>query len=169
MATRKRRLRQRRPKRRRLSLREKQTRNNAFKVLNDLRIKGSSLTRAAREVGISPRSVIRHVGTALNKQSNGRYAAKRSDRLTRYLEFLTPQGSVTLKVQGSRKASLIGEYSNAVKLYLETGDSDGLEKFRNKAIQVGKELYPFVTDLRTLERLGNAGVLSFENLYALSA
>jgi hypothetical protein len=154
---------------RRLSLRERIARNEAFEALRLMRTKGWSLAHASAEAGITPRSVIRHVGKALSKGDNGRYSAKPSDRLTRHLSFLTPDGNITLQVQGSRKASQIGEYFEAVRRYFATGDTEALSKFENKSLRVGKQSYPFITDIELLERLYSAGVFSFENLYALGA
>ena len=56
------------------------------------------------------------------------------------------------------------------RLYLETGDASRLNKFRGKSIKDadGAQI-PFLTDRAELNRLGSAGVLAFESLYARSA
>src|SRR5258708_7007815 len=41
---------------------------------------GSSLRQASREIGISPRTVLRQAASALRKNKSGRYKAKTSDR-----------------------------------------------------------------------------------------
>jgi hypothetical protein len=142
--------------------------DRALRVLSLMRSKQTSLTRAARETKTTPRTVIRHAGKAITKAESGRYRAKPSDRLARSLNFITTNGTVGITVRGSRLASTIAKYSNAVQRYLETGQTDELEPFVGKSIQVGKTRYPFVTDTRLLNRLGRAGEVSFEDLYAHS-
>jgi hypothetical protein len=156
---------------RKLTLREQAARNSAFETLALMRTKRLSLAKAAKEAGedgVSVRSVLRHVGPALVKGSNGRYAAKPSDRLVRSLRFLTEEGQIVLDVRGSRKASQIGEYFTAVENYLAKGEDEALRKFEGKSIRIGKTVYPFITDKGTLERLGYAGQVQFEDLYAMS-
>src|SRR5882724_3106070 len=60
-----------------------------------------------------------------------------------------------------------GKHSAAVQRYLETGDNSALAKFKGKYIvdAQGKRI-ALMTDLDDLDRLGSAGELSFESLYA---
>jgi hypothetical protein len=117
-------------------------------------------------MGVAPRTVIKHIGKALIKAANGRYKSKPSDRLLRRLNFLSETGPVRVSVRGSRLASRIAKYENAVRRYLETGDTTALQEFVGKSIKVGKTQYPFVTDMHLLNRLGQKGEVSFEDLYA---
>jgi hypothetical protein len=126
-----------------------------------------SLQQASREIGIDPRTVVRLGGSALRKQATGRFKAKASDRLLRVLVFPTRKGLREIAVRGSRQASQVAEYWNAVQTYLATGDATALRKFRRKHIvDANRKRIPFLTDRRVLDRLGNAGVLSFESLYS---
>jgi hypothetical protein len=69
----------------------------------------------------------------------------------------------------SRQTSTLGKYWNAVHRYLQTGDASRLKKFRGKHItDVRRVRFPLLTDTDELDRLGSAGVLSFESLYARS-
>ncbi len=79
--------------------------------------------------------------------------------------------AVTIRVSRySRQASVLGQYWNAVHHYLQTGDASRLKKFRGKYItDVHRVRFPLLTDPDELDRLGSAGVLSFESLYARSA
>jgi len=130
-----------------------------------MRTKNVSLTTAARLEGHGPRTVIRYVGKALTKARNGRYKAKPSDRFTRRLHMLTEKGPDSITVRGSRLASKIGSYMNAVEGYLTTGEVDELEKYAGKSVTVGKGKYPFVTDVDLIRQLYDAGAISFEDLY----
>ncbi len=136
-------------------------------VISKMRAEGVSLRQASREFEIDPRTVVRLGGPALRKRASGRYAAKASDRLLRVLRVPTREGLREIAVRDSRQASQIAEYANAVQRYLQTGDASALRKFRRKRITdaTGARV-PLLTDLDELDRLGSAGVLSFESLYA---
>jgi hypothetical protein len=87
----------------------------------------------------------------------------------RVLVIPTPKGLREIGTRDSRQASKAGKYSAAVQRYLQTGDDSALAQFRGKHIvdATGKRVQ-LLTDLDELDRLGSAGVLSFESLYARS-
>ena len=125
------------------------------------------MRRAAREEGISPATVLRHAGKALRKTSGGTYEARKSDRLLRVLILPTPAGLAEIATLDSRAATVAGEYWNAVTHFLETGDETELARFRGVTITDAQgNAMPLLTDPDELERLGAAGVLSFQSLYA---
>jgi hypothetical protein len=127
----------------------------------------TSLPEASREYGIDPRKVIRLTKSALRKGASGRYAARASDTLLRVLLIPTEDGLQEIALRDSRHASQLGEYWAAVQKYLETGDGTDLRKIRRKTItDASGKRFRLVKDLRDLDRLGSAGVLSFESLYA---
>jgi hypothetical protein len=135
-------------------------------VISKLRSEGTSLKQTSREMRVSPRTVLRYGGSALRKGADGRYQAKKSDRLLRVLMLPGPDGPREIALRGSRAATVLGEYWNAVQRYLETGDKSKLAKFRRKFItDASGTKVPLLTDLNELDRLGSAGVLSFESLY----
>jgi hypothetical protein len=140
------------------------------KVLRRMRAERISLKRAARETKISPRTVKTRAASALRKNKSGRYTANPSDRLIRVLMIPTPGGREEVSIRGFSAASLLGSYWSALHLYYETGDDSVLQKFRGKFVTaVGGKKYPLLTDLEILNRLGSAGVVSFESLYSRSA
>ena len=134
-----------------------------------MRKDGISLRKAARDAKVSPRTVIKKAASALRKNKSGRYIAKTSDRLVRVLMIPTPEGPQEISIRGLREASLLGRYWIAVDHYYESGDMS-VKKFEGQSITAvdGTE-YPLLTDLDVLNRLGYAGVFSFESLYARSA
>jgi hypothetical protein len=152
----------------RLGPKAQAARVRALEALSLMRSRRMSLARAAREAETTAQTVKRYISSALRQRDNGRYLATPSDRLYRELRFLTPDGQITLGVRGSRKASTIARYWAAVDHYLKTGETDALKPFRSKSLKVGKTQHPFITDPRTLERLGNAGEVEFEDLYAVT-
>jgi hypothetical protein len=81
----------------------------------------------------------------------------------------TPQGPQEIRIRGSREASRLGRYWAAVDKYYENGDVS-LQKFSGESITaVDGTKHPLLTDLDVLNRLGSAGVLSFESLYGRGA
>jgi hypothetical protein len=144
-------------------------RERALDALSRMRSEGLSRARAARLAQTTPETVLRYVGTALRRGRNGRYTAKPSDRLSRRMWMLTADGKVEVKIRSSRRASEIAEYMSAVDAYLSMGSADALAKFRDKSIRSGGITYAFATDPAVLDRLANAGEVSFERLYVLRA
>lgn len=138
-------------------------------VISKMRADRLSLPDASREFGLDPRIVARLGKSALRKRKNGQYAAKRSDKLLRILAVPSVDGKGgkrEVATRDSREARVVGKFWAAAQKYLQTGDPSALKKLRRKYIidASGKQI-PLLTDLAELERLGSAGVLSFESLY----
>src|SRR6266851_1357695 len=128
---------------------------------------GITLPKAAKEFGLNPKTVINLGRSALRKQRNGRYVAKKIDQLLRVVNVLTTEGRKEIATRDSRQASLVGGHWAAVQKFIQTGDDSALLKFAKKRIvDARRKRYPLLTDLKELERLGSAGVLSFESMYA---
>ena len=128
---------------------------------------GASLTRASREVGIDPRTVERLAGSALTQARSGRYVPGERDRLQREVRIPAADGLRDVTVRDSKQASLVGEYWNEVHAYLVKGDASGLSRFAKlHVIDANGERVPLLVDRDALDELGNAGVLSFESIYA---
>jgi len=129
-----------------------------------------SLQRASKEAGLSPSTVKRWGGSALKKRPSGRWIPKRTDNLLRILRVPAPDGMREIGVRGLRQATVVSNYWAAVHRYLGTGDRSGLEEFRGKYLKAADgENVLLLTEPEELDRLGNAGVLSFESIYARSA
>ena len=148
---------------------ERRARDRALDAVQLMRREGMSLSQAAKQAGTTPNAVRRHADRALELSPSGRYRAKAYDRLVREVWFLTPEGKVILPVRDSRSASKIARYMGAVDHYLQTGDDRRLRRFRDKGVWVEKRFRPFITDLDVLDRLADAGEVSFEELYARAA
>lgn len=136
-------------------------------VISKMRAERVSLRKASHIYGLSPHTVKKLGGSALRRRSNGRYAARPSDRRLRVLIMVTLEGKIEVVLRSSRVASEAAKYGAAVDRYLQTGEASRLREFEGKYIvDASGQRVPFITDLKTLDRLGNAGVLSFESLYA---
>lgn len=154
----------------RMSQRNQEAWIRATQVISKMRSEKLSLSTASRQVGVDPRTVRRLAASALGKASNGRYTAKRSDRLLRILVVPDAQGNREVAVRTSRASTQLALYSNALQRYLQTGDASHLRKFQNVELKdASGNRITLLTDLSDLNRLGSAGVLSFESLYARTA
>jgi hypothetical protein len=148
----------------------KETWDRVLSAISKMRSEKASLTQASRDTGISPRTVTKWGRSALRKRKDGKYAAKASDKLLRIVVIPTPEGMREIAVREFKQVSLLAEYWNALHRYLQTGDADQLKTFQGKQIKDANGVdVPLPTDLPVLNRLGSAGVLSFESLYARSA
>jgi len=136
-------------------------------VVTDMRATGSSSRKAAQKYKISAEVVARLAGPALRKKRNGRYVARQSDKLLRIL-VLPKRGAGLREIttRDSREASKAAEYWNALHRYLSTGDASAIRQFNREYItDASGSKIRLLTDLKELDRQGNAGNLSFESIY----
>jgi hypothetical protein len=137
-------------------------------TVSEMRADGISLTKASRQFKVNPRTVKRLAGSALRKLGNGQYAAKPNDRIFRVITVLAKRkGLVQVATMDFRQAKKASKHSAAVESYRDAGEASALAKFKRKYIvdASGKRI-ALMTDLDDLDRLGSAGELSFESLYA---
>ena len=143
--------------------------NRSLHVISKMRADRVSLAQASREYSIDRRRVLKLAGPALRKK-NGRWVATKRDRLLRTLLVPTRDGLREIAVRESQQATFLAQYWDAVQRYLQRGDQSALRQFRGKYItDASNNRISLSTDLQELDRLGNAGVLSFESLYARTA
>jgi hypothetical protein len=143
--------------------------NNVGQVVTELRA-GNSLAQASRKFGVDPHIVQRLAAPALRKLRNGRWAATKYDHLLRVLAHPSRKGMHELGVRDSREASVIGRFWSAVERYQTTGDDSALRALPRKyVIDANGKRLRLLTNLRELDRLASAGVLSFETIYGRSA
>ena len=149
-------------------LRSQLAQHRSLEALQGMRSRGLSLAQAAKHAGTTPRTMQRHVGKALMRKDDGRYAATKWDRIPRTMRFLTENGVIDLVFRDSRTASDIARYMSAVDRYLRTGDREPLSAFRGKVVKSGKTAHAYITNGNVLERLAYAGEVSFEDLYSFT-
>jgi hypothetical protein len=118
---------------------------------------GDSITQAARDNGVTRRTIWRYVGSQLvQDRPRGRIRATESDRLVRYLVIPGPDGPREISVRGSKAATEFAKYKAAVNRFLR-GDRDALAKWHGKKI-AGIEL---VTAGGSLKRLAEKDLLPY--------
>jgi hypothetical protein len=134
-----------------------------------MRHEGWSLGRAARMIGIQPKRVRELVPSALRKNKRGRWTATKADTLLRVLTVPGPRGQREIVINDSRTASLIGQYLNAVRRHLHRGDATALKALRGlKLVDARGKPIVLITNLRKLDELGSAGLLTYESMYSRS-
>jgi len=122
---------------RKLTPRQKMLREKSLAVISELRnSKTKTLPQAANDNGITVKNVIKHTNGF--KKVNGKLVVKRWDRITRVMRVNTDGREKSVEIRDSRTASVVGQYHNAVKQFLNTGDKTKLSKFRNKKIKDSK-------------------------------
>jgi len=131
-------------------------RERVFDALSDMR-RGASFSRAARENGVTARTIRRHAGAALVQgRPGGRIRATKTDRLIRYLVIPGPDGPREISVRGSKTASEFAKYKAAVNRFLR-GDRNAMADWHGKKI-AGVEL---ITAGSTLKSLADKGLLPY--------
>lgn len=138
--------------------------NRALSVLARMRRTGSSLTAAAREERIDPRTVRKYLGAELTAtRVGGRTKATKTDLRRRRMLIPTALGNTPVTIHGSVKASQLGRYMSAVGYFLRTGNTERLQKFQGQSIAG----HPLITDPEMLSSLAQAGALQLDDIYAM--
>jgi hypothetical protein len=116
-----------------LAERDNAARDRALKALWAMR-RGDTLSKAARDNGVTARTIKRYAGAALlQDRPGGRIRARKSDRLARYLQIPGPDGPVEITAHGSKQASKFAQYQAAVNRLLR-GDRNALADWHGKKI-----------------------------------
>jgi hypothetical protein len=138
-------------------------RERALRALAAMR-RGYTLSRAARDNGVTVRTIKRYVGPALvQDRPGGRIRTTKSGRLVRYLQIPGPDGPRDITVRGSKAASQFANYKAAINRLLR-GDRDAMAAWQGKKI-AGIEL---ITDTKTLVEQARKEILPYSLYRSLS-
>ncbi len=116
-----------------LSHKQKLLREKSLSVLSEARRSKQSLSKLAKKHEISRKTVLNN--TNAFRKTRRRWNAKRFDKIPRVMKINENGREVSIQINDSRTAALIGRYHNAVKQFLNTGDKKTLKKFRKKKIR----------------------------------
>lgn len=131
-------------------------RDRALKAISAMR-RGATLSKAARDNGVTTRTIKRYAGSALVQDRPGRrIRATKNDRLVRYLQIPGPDGPRDVTVHGSKAASEFASYKAAINRLLR-GDRHALERWHGKTIQG----IPLITDTNTLVEQARKEILPY--------
>lgn len=146
-----------------LSVRNNAARERVLKALWAMR-RGDTLSRAARDNGVTIRTIKRYAGSALlQDHPGGRIRATKTDRLVRYMQIAGPEGPREITVRGSKAASQFAHYQADINRLLR-GDRHAMAKWHGKKIE-GIEL---ITDTKTLVGQARKEILPYGPYRTLS-
>lgn len=135
-----------------LTPRQKLFRKRSLEVLSISRKSSKSLSKISRGLGISVRTVINN--TNAFKKTNNKWTPKKFDKVSRSMLISQDGKMQSIHISDSRHARTIGQYHNAVKHYLSTGDSAKLVKFAKRKIKDSNGmLHFFETRLQTVQEI----------------
>jgi hypothetical protein len=126
--------------------------------------RGESLTAAARQEHIKPKTVQRHVGRALYRSGpNKPWKATKTDRLSAKMLILTERGPIFDVARSSIERTRLSRYDVALRKW--RAGEDGAEQ--ELAVFTGQMVagHLLITNPDLLIRLEEAGQLDFDNLY----
>jgi hypothetical protein len=122
---------------------------------------------AARSVGVSVELLRRYLRENVSVKRRGRTLLIEDNR-HREMTIYSRGEKTTAILPSFDAASVHGEFLNAVKAYILTGEDALLKRFEGRSVidTSGKE-HPFETDPNILHRLYSAGTEPFHNIYRL--
>jgi hypothetical protein len=138
------------------NVREREDELDAFAALALMRRENLTASQAVEIESTTIPNLERHVRPALKKRGSDYVALPNDDLLRPPMRFLEAKGVRWIDVRGSKAASLIGEYWNAVDAALSEKPRD-LKKFDNTLLP-GTKLN-FLTNLKAIQHLQDAGEL----------
>lgn len=146
-----------------LNERSESARTRSLRALVAMR-HGASLSQAAYENGVTPRTMKRYVAAALlQDHPGGRIRARKSDRLIRQLQIPGPDGPREINVRGSKPASQFASYKADINRLLR-GDRNAMAKWHGRKI-AGVEL---VTEPKILVEQARKEILPYSLYRSLS-
>jgi len=156
---------------RNLSERSRSTRAKAFHVLSDLRRNPElTLTQAARNREISPRSVRNYVGSQLRQERSGaRFRVTTSDRLraTMHIPSKQPDVLIPIHTKNSRERYLVGEWFASIN-EAARGDFDRLDRFPKGTVIDGVLLPTDSEEVQQILEAMEGLETPFERLYVMA-
>jgi hypothetical protein len=154
-----------------LSARSQSTRAKALHVLSDLRRDPKlTLTQAARNREVSPRSIQKYIGSQLKQdRQGGRIRVAASDRLraTLYIPSTKPDVLVPIHTKSSKERYLVGEWFAATK-EAARGDFSRLNKFPKRTFVNGVRLPTGSYEVQRILEAMETAEQPFEHLYAMA-
>ena len=124
---------------------------DSLEVLRLMRQDKMSLTKASKTVQVSPSTVKRNVGSALQKKGN-RIVPKKNDNLTRKMRIYENGKEVWIQVRGNKKAATIARYHGATGRLLNQGETNSMKTFENQFIVDTKgKNHKFETSVKKLK------------------
>lgn len=116
-----------------LTTKQAETRSKALEVLSLMRNKKLSLSFACKAIKITPKTVIANTN-ALEKIGN-KWVLKQYDNIPRTLKIISNGKSVSVTINWSPTATIIGSYYNDLQKFLDTNEPGFLLNWENVIIK----------------------------------
>jgi hypothetical protein len=156
---------------RNLSERSQSTRAKALHVLSDLRRDPKlTLTQAAKNREVSPRSIRKYIESQLKQERpGGKLRVTASDRLraTLHIQSTKPDVLIPIQTKSSRERYLVGEWFASIN-EAARGDFDRLHKFPKGTVIGGVQLPTDAYEVQLILEAMESAESPFERLYAVA-
>lgn len=153
------------------SARSQSTRVKALHVLSDLRRDPKlTLSQAAKNREVSPRSIRKYIGSQLKQErSGGKLRVTSSDRLraTLYIPSTKPDVLIPIHTRSSKERYLVGEWFASVK-EAGRGDFSRLRRFPKGTYIDGVRLPTGAYEVQKILEAMESSESPFERLYAIA-
>lgn len=106
---------------------------DAIEVLRVMR-KGTSFSKAAKAVRISPSTAKKYLGNSITKK-NGKLVPKKTDNLLRQVRIYENGKEILIQVRGSNNVKKVAQYHSAIGQRIDKNDKTALESFRGTVIK----------------------------------
>jgi len=124
---------------------EKVIRRISLSALNKIR-RGKNPRNIINDLQISDKNILKHLGNNI-KIKNNIITVTKSDKIPRQMIISENGKEISIIVKNSKDASKIGQYHNAKRQFLESGDSSVLKKFKKIKIKdIDGKLHQFETN-----------------------
>jgi len=128
---------------------EKVLRKKSLSILNRIR-RGENLRNVINDSQISDKNLLKHLGNNI-KIKNHMIKVTKTDKIPRQMIISEKGKEISIIVKNSKDASKIGQYHNAKRQFLESGNSSSLKKFKKIKIKdVDGKLHQFETNLKKI-------------------
>ena len=131
-----------------LTPRQRRTRVKSLEALSQVRREKLSLTEASHRLGIDPKTVRKNTRAFYKRQD--RWRARVFDRIPRAMWIYEKGQKVPVEIANSRTASLIGQYHNLIKPFLDTGKSSVLWNLPRKRF---RDMHGVLHELETRPKM----------------
>lgn len=119
-----------------LSPQQRRIREKSLEALSLVRRERLGPREAATRVGVDPETIRRN--TNAFRRVHGRWRVKAFDGIPRAMVVYEKGRTIIVEIASSKTASLIGEYHNRVKQFLDTGKSSFLREIPRKRFKDSK-------------------------------
>ncbi len=139
----------------------------AFQISLQALRSGKSLSKAAKEIRVSPERLRNQAKEKGIIRKKGQRWIVRKD-ISREMLIYSDEQALSIIVRNHKDASMVGKYMSAVKRFLRTNDPKHLDAFIGSSVRdLKKKTYVFETNPNALYRLAVTGSETFEQIYRI--